>query len=258
MNQNTEAGYGHGFHIVKGQNTTGLAGHNIRQWDERRLESIKGYGEEKLPPTICFSRRIGAGALEIAEIFASMLGCPVINREIIDHIADEAELSDKTVRLFDGRYPGKLREFVAMAFGEKSFVQSDYNKHLFNVVFSLAGMGSNVFVGRGIHLVLPRDRVLAVRITASREFRVRRIMDGMDLSLDQAELVLDRVDDEQRAFFRNVYGKKTAESGEFDLIINRDHIRDSRIAAKIISLAYGQKFGIDGKGEGPPVKAYYD
>ena len=74
-------------------------------------------------------------------------------------------------------------------------------------------------------------------------------MDSLDLGPEEAKSVLDRVDQEQKAFFRTLYGKKTAESGEFDLVINRDHIQDSRIAAQIISLAYDQKFGANGNRE---------
>ena len=67
------------------------------------------------------------------------------------------------MNFFDERYPGKMSELGAMFFGEKSFIMSDYVKNLVSAVFTFANMGSTIFVGRGIHLILPRDRVLAVR-----------------------------------------------------------------------------------------------
>ncbi len=231
-----------GFHVKKGYSIADLANQYIRKWEERRFDWKSKDDFESLPPAICLSRKIGAGALEIAETLGEMIGYPVLNREIIEHIADEAKLSDKTVRLFDGRYPGKLREFISMAFGERSFVQSDYIRHLFDVVFSMAGLGPAVFVGRGIHLALPRDRVLAVRIVASREYRIKRIVRVGDISEKRAEEILDQVDREQGAFFRNVYGKRSAPAYEFDLIINGDHIQNAHCAAELVSLSFQKKF----------------
>ena len=85
-----------------------------------------------LPPTICFSRKIGVGALEVADILAEKIGYQVVDREILEYIANQGSLSEKTVSLFDERYPGKIRAFLSLAFEEKAFVSSDYTKHLFS------------------------------------------------------------------------------------------------------------------------------
>lgn len=239
-----------GYHVKKGYNIAELANQYIKQWEEKRLERDKMKDSQHLPPCICLSRKIGVGSLEIAGVLSEMVGYPVINREILEHIANSANLSDKTVHLFDGRYPGKLREFVSMAFGEKSFVQSDYTKHMFDVVFSMAGLGPAIFVGRGIHLALPRDRVLAVRIVSSRESRIERIVNASNISNEQAEDIINKVDREQGAFFRNVYRKKGVSADEFDLVISADHIRDARLAAELITLSFQKKFGeIEGLSE---------
>jgi len=231
-----------GYHVKKDYSIAELASQYIKQWEEKRLDRDSKKETQRLPPSICISRKIGAGASEIAGILSEMVGYPAINREILDHIANEANLSDKTVRLFDGRYPGKLREFISMAFGERSFVQSDYTKHMFDVVFSMAGLGPAIFVGRGIHLALPRDRVLAVRIVSSKKSRIKRIVKVANISELRAEEVLDQVDMEQGAFFKNVYRKKNAPADEFDLVINGDYIQDTRLAAELISISFKNKF----------------
>ncbi|MDY7038288.1 MAG: cytidylate kinase family protein, partial [Thermodesulfobacteriota bacterium] len=97
-----------------------LADRCIREWDRRRLETKEKVSSDEMPPTICFSRKIGVGALEIADILAEKIGYMVIDREILEHIAREAKLGERTVQLFDERYPGEIREFLSMAFGEKS------------------------------------------------------------------------------------------------------------------------------------------
>lgn len=242
LTEDIDIEYKPGLYRKKTMNPAELAGQFIREWDERRLDKNNNEETPNLPPCICFSRKIGGGALEIADMVAEMVGFPVINNEIIEYIAEEANLNEKTVRLFDGRYPGKLREFMAMAFGEKAFVQSDYTKHLFTAVYAIAGLGPAIFVGRGVHLLLPRDRVLAVRIISSPEYRLKRISSVVNLSEADVQDIIQRVDREQKAFFRSVYGKKDASPYEFDLIINRDHIEDPKRAGNLISTAFKEKF----------------
>ena len=188
---------------------------------------------------------IGVGAIEVADALAEKTGYRVVDREILDYIASKAQLSEKTVAFFDERYPGKLNEILHLAFGEKSFIQSDYTKHLFSVVVTIAGFGPTIFVGRETHLLLPRNRVLAVRFIASKNHRVQRLAKILNVDEEVAESKLDQVDKEQRHFFKKVYGKKDVEPNEFDLIINLDYVTVPLWAAKIVSLTFQQKFGVE-------------
>lgn len=220
-----------------------MADRLIGEWDRRRLAPAMEEKPRELPPTICFSRKIGVGALEIADLVGERIGYRVVDRAILEHICREADLSRKTVAIFDERYPGKLNELLAMAFGEKSFIKSDYARHLFSAVFAIANLEPTIFVGRGTHLLLPRDRVLAVRCICSRENRVKRVAGIMHAAEAEAGATLDRMDREQKEFFKAVYGKKEASPHEFDLVINTDHIREPAWAAGIVREAFGQKFG---------------
>ena len=165
-----------GTHAKKRPDAAHLAGQFIREWHQRHLK-LKGKKIEpsEISPAICFSRKIGGGALEIADLLAEKIYYRVVDRELLEHIAKDKELSKKTVEFFDERYPGKMSELASMLFGEKSFIMSDYVKNLVSAVFTFANMGSSIFVGRGAHLILPRDRVLAVRIICSDKYPYRAI-----------------------------------------------------------------------------------
>ena len=152
-----------------------LADKYFRDLEKKIIEKKRAEKKPEIFPTICFSRKIGVGALEIADIVGKNIGYNVVDRELLEYIAKEAKLSQKTVKYFDERYPGVLNEFAAFLFGEKSFIKSDYSRHLFNVVISLAGLEPTIFVGRGTHLIIPRDRVLAVRCICSDEHRIKRL-----------------------------------------------------------------------------------
>jgi cytidylate kinase len=237
-----ETRYVPGTYVKKRPDAAELSNRYIKEWEEKRLETQERGSERRFPPTICFSRKIGVGALEIADMVGAKIGYKVADGEILEHIAGEANLRKKTVAFFDERYPGKLSELLAMAFGEKAFIQSDYTRLLFSAVLSLAGLGPTIFVGRGTHLLLPRERVLAVRLFSSREHRLKRLAQILKAGENKAEEVLDQSDRDQRNFYISVYGKKDASPYEFDLVINCDYIKEPAMAAEIVETALKQKF----------------
>ena len=238
-------GYQPGFYSPKRPSTAQLIERYAKRWEMRRLEiqkKAKKIVETPIPPTICISRKIGVGALEVADLVGEALGLRVVDRDIIEQIATESNLSQRTVAMFDERYPGWREEFMALLFGEKSFVKSDYNRKLFETVLSIASIESTIFVGRGTHLILPRERVLAVRLICSDELRIDRLVNMMDISRDEAKGELERADREQRDFFKKTFNKKQALPQEFDLVINRDLLENVEWAAAVIEAAFKQKF----------------
>ncbi len=223
--------------------TAAVAADNYMRATEKKQSEAGKTSRGKIQPTLCFSRKIGVGALEIADILAEKIGYTVIDREILEHIADEAKLDSKTVELFDERYSGEIDELISLFFGEKSFVKSDYTRLLFKAVFSIANAGPTIFVGRGTHLLLPRERVLAVRFICSKERRIRRLAGILNVSETETEKELEQMDKEQNSFFKKVYGKKEASPYEFDMVVNCDYITDPRWAAGIVAQAFREKFG---------------
>jgi hypothetical protein len=54
---------------------------------------------------------------------------------------------------------------------------------------------------------------------------------------------LERVDKEQRDFFKKTFNKKDAPNDEFDLVINRDFFSEAEWVAAVIERAFKEKFG---------------
>jgi cytidylate kinase len=242
-NNITKMKYVPGTHGKPRPDAAHLAGQFIREWEKKHLK-LKGkkFEPSEIPPAICFSRKIGAGALEIADLLAEKIYYRVVDRELLEHIAKDKDLNKKTVEFFDERYPGKMSELAAMLFGEKSFVMIDYVKNLISTVFTFANMGLTIFVGRGAHLILPRDRVLAVRIICSEKYRIERLSKLLDVEEIEAEKLLHLIDQEQRAFFKKAFGRKDASPYEFDVVINSDFMAEPQGAAEVIACAFREKF----------------
>ena len=239
-------GYVPGTYAKRKPGSEEVVGHYVRIWESRRLAreaaERSDTASEALPPCITFSRKIGVGALEIADLAAQRLACRVADRELIEQIASQAGISEKATAYFDERFPGYVNRTFKYLFGEKAFIDSDYSRHLISAVFAIAGSEPTVFVGRGAHLILPRERVMAVRCICSDDYRAKRIADIMHVNKEEAKKRLVSIDKEQAAFFKKVFGKKEASPYEFDMVMNLDHFANPGDVADIVVHAFNTRF----------------
>jgi hypothetical protein len=219
-----------------------LAVEYIQKIDKDEFRKALLSKEVKIFPTICFSRKIGVGALELAEILAKSLKYRLVDREIIEHLSSETELSHQSIATFDERYPGKIREFLGRILGDRLFDMNEYARHLFITASFLAHMEKTIFVGRGIHLMLPRDRVFAVRCISSIHHRVQHVAKSLKVSSVKARRIIEQADLEQKEFFSRVHGKSQALPEEFDVILNLDYTQDLNAAADAIKALLISRF----------------
>jgi len=193
-------------------------------------------------PSICFSRKIGVGALALAEIVGKNMNRRVIDRQIIEYISNETQLNRESIQTFDERRPGRLKEVLCLLLGDRAFDLTDYTRQLLMAVFSLAHTEETIFVGRGVHLMLPRSRSFAVRCIGSMELRVQNVSKTLAVDEKKARQIILQADQEQTEFFRKAHGKTDAPAHEFDLVINFDYVRDMNAAAKAIQVLYQSRF----------------
>ncbi len=195
-------------------------------------------------PVICLSRKIGVGSYEIAQIVAKKINYRVYDREILEYMMLSADVDKELSEFLDERCPSGIETLLAKLFKEKVFKREDA-KLLFRTIFTIASLGPCIFVGRGAHLILPRDRVLAVRLTCSNGYRNQRLSRMLKVSETSASLRLAHLDIEQRNFFKNVYNLKIAPKEEFDMILYMDYLNNPNAAAGIIASAFENKFGVN-------------
>ena len=194
-------------------------------------------------PVICISRKIGVGSYEIAEIVAKMIHYRVYDREIMEYLIKTRKVDKAIAKFLDERCPSGFQNLLAKVFREKVF-KSEYAKLLFQTIFTISNLGPCIFVGRGAHLILPRDCILAVRLTCSDKYRNRRLAKMLHVSETAASLRLAHLDLDQKHFFSNIYSLKSAPTQEFDMVLYMDYFNDPNKVAGIIAGAFEQKFGL--------------
>ena len=92
--------------MYAGKRPTGaqLAENYFKELDKRLVVEEKLRRRPEIFPTICFSRKIGVGALEIADILAAKIGDHVVDQEVLEYIAKKANLSEKAVAHFSAGF----------------------------------------------------------------------------------------------------------------------------------------------------------
>ncbi|MEA1948515.1 MAG: cytidylate kinase-like family protein [Thermodesulfobacteriota bacterium] len=232
-----------GFYTHKKPSAAELANRYVRKWDkEHQKTETEDIQPSKLFPTICFSRIIGVGAVEIADILAKKIGYRVVDRQILEHITNEIKLTNITSASFDRRYPGRMSKYLSRLFNEKPFPDNEYNRHLFATMFAIAGLGPTIFIGWGTHLVLPRERVLAVRLVCSKEFRTKRWATMLKVGEQEIQRKLEEFNVKQSYFYKEVYNLEKASTQEFDLVINYDYVKKPEWVADIVFSFFKKKF----------------
>jgi hypothetical protein len=231
-----------GMYNNKKSNLQGMFEELFNDWQQQRRMRESDSGKQY--PVICFSRKIGVGALEIADILASRIGYHVIDREILEYLANRKGIDPRVAAFYDENCLREIEDTSANIFGVKIHPESEYSQLLFRAIFSFAMIGPAIFVGRGAHLILPRERVLAVRLICSDSFRSARIASMLNISESDAFSRLKQLDEEQQRFFLKVYGVKEDSPDEYDIIINRDFFKDPAQVAEIVKTVFVQRFSV--------------
>ena len=135
-------------------------------------------------PCLLVSRECGSGGSRIARLAGEKLGWEVFDREILDQIAQLAQVreqllvtvSEKTRALWGEHWPVEL--------GPEDIGYETYLRCLRQVVLTLGHHGDVVLVGRGAHEGGPAGGAGRVRVVAPLEARLRGLTQADGLTAE--------------------------------------------------------------------------
>lgn len=215
----------------------------VKRWQvEQRDKRKSGRGEFSPAPVIAISNQVGSNGQPVAQRVGELLGIPVYDREIVEHIATTEKVHVEVVESLDQRAQSRVDDYVTNLFRERNFDQSDYVRALTHTITSLWAHGSCVMVGRGAAHIVWRKRLLAVRTVAPHQHRLRRVEDLYKLDKVSAEKFIQRTDAERAAFIRKYFASDIDDPVSYDLVLNTAGL-DANRAAQVIVTAFRQKFG---------------
>jgi len=198
-----------------------------------------GEGIER--PVVTISRGMGSGARIIAEKLAKDLGWTLWSKELLDAVANDAQVSRSVVEAFDEKTISEVELLIHDLLGDHERGSFLYIRHLIAVVSCIAKAGNAIILGRGANFIVPN--ALKVRIDAPEELRVQNMMDFENLSEPEAQSRIRRSDRERRAFLIKYFGKDNVGHCVYDVCLCMCTFTNDQ-ATEILDLAIRSKFKI--------------
>ncbi|MDM7916485.1 MAG: AAA family ATPase [Candidatus Eisenbacteria bacterium] len=198
----------------------------IRRWeleaDLRRRAAAESRTERPTPlrPVITISRAFGSGGGEVAHRLAASLGYQIFDREIVNAIVEQSKFQEAIAASLDEHDLSSVRLWIEGLLHGKFLSKGDYLHTLARVLGTIAMHGHAVILGRGANFLLDPARSLHVRIVAPFAQRVETISRLRQVSFEEAERLVQKVDEERRHFFHTYFSRSPDDPLSYDLCLN--------------------------------------
>jgi cytidylate kinase len=215
----------------------------VRRWEQQApAPGSRGPLPRSQQPTITISSSYGTLGAEIGRLVAEQLGFDLFDRELVDRIAESAQVRQQVVDSLAERQQDLISEYITVQFSSDILTNSDYLRHLCHVTLTLGQHGQAVLIGRGSQFILEPAKTLRVRTVAPLETRVRRIAELQKLSQKEARAEVLRRDAARLAYCRLHFNRDVSDPLAYDLVLNTTHCSLEQ-AASLIRHAFETRWG---------------
>ena len=212
------------------------------------------------PFIITISRELGSGGHTVGRLLAERLGVRYSDKELIKALREQFHLTTEAIEVLKGEkrdwLTSLLRKMAPMPKAEnvvewdESFVK-EYQPNISSdeifeaekqILRGIAEEGSCVIAGRsGFYVLKDFPNKIDIFITAARENRIKRVMAKQNLSEEEAEAAIDRVDQGRENYIKRYTGVSRYDTRNYDLVINMDNLPDENAAVDLILQYLGVK-----------------
>lgn len=208
--------------IPQGRSLDQLIGEQLVKWNSAKTKQKKD--AVKPDPCITISREPGSGGSEIARELAKRLGMDLIGAQIIQQVAERADISEKVIASLDEKEV-RLRDiWLGSLFSSRHLWPDEYLHHLTKVIGTIGKQGNTIIVGRGSQFILPPQETFRLRLIAPLEFRIHNVMKDSNSDFEKAERYIYKTESERDAFHRRHFHIDWTNPMFYDLIVNTGNI----------------------------------
>lgn len=150
---------------------------------------------------------------KVAEEVARKLNYECVSRDILIDISKKFNISElRLIRAIDDA-PSFLEKYT---FGREKYIA-----YIKSAILDKLTRGNVVYHGFAGHFFVEDvSHILKVRIIANREERLQSLMQRENISRTEADLVIDKIDDERTKWSMKLYGIDTCDCRQYDLVVN--------------------------------------
>ena len=186
-------------------------------------------------PTITISREFGCEAFPVGEELVKLLERTtdetwiLVDKSLLDEVAREQNISEDTMRSL-GQKPRWLDDmFATLSPRWKS--DRDYYQFLVEQVVSIATAGNAVIVGLGAAIITKNMKnCFHFRLIADQDFKVSSIARRMNLSKQDAELLVVEQQKERTRVIRKLLDADESDLLYYHQIFNNGKVKSQKIA----------------------------
>lgn len=219
-----------------------LVGQEVRQGFAREEASRRL--TDDVQPYIAISRETGAHGSEIARQLGEQLGWEVLDKGLLDYMAQRYHLSHAMLECVDETTHSWLWDVFGKWFDRQLVSQTEYVAHLGPIVLTAARHASMVFVGRGAQFLLPREKGVSARIVAPLEYRLQTTMESRRCSRRAARAYIECTDSGRRDFIRQYFHHDVDDPDLYDVVLNMGNL-DVHAAVNVVVERCRQRLHID-------------
>ncbi|MHC4177164.1 MAG: cytidylate kinase-like family protein, partial [Planctomycetota bacterium] len=190
---------------------------------------------ERLGRYLSISREEGAGGSQIAQLVGQELGWEVLDKSLLDRVAERYRLSRTALEQVDETRGSWVFDVLGTWMDRKIITQDKYVAHLGRVVLAAVRHGNVVLVGRGAQFLLPPEKGLAVRLIASGKYRIEEVMRREGLGQADAVRLIEETDQGRREFALRYFQKDIDDPHLYDLVINVERIGPAAAVQQIVA-----------------------
>ncbi len=181
---------------------------------------------------IALSASYGAGGDIVGPALAERLGVPLLDRAIPIKVAEHLRVEPDEAAAVEDDAPGWLermmRGFATGGSGMQiilppgsNLTREDFRRETEKLLHSQCASGGGVMVGRAAAVFLrEHPGVLRVRLDGPREARLRQAIALGGVDEETASRTIDRLDQAQAAYARELYGADLADPSHYHLVID--------------------------------------
>lgn len=195
--------------------------------------------QQKTSKIISIGRSFGAGGKTIGKKVAEALNIPYYDSELLKETAKNSGLSEKYLASVDEKDITDAALYMSVGFMTPTYtsVRQIAANAQSEVIQKIAEEGPCVIVGRRANEILKdRKNLVSVFVTASVEYRTKRIMEREGLDEKSARKKVLRVDKERAAYYNQFGGDNWGYASTYDLCINTETFGDEKAAELIVKL----------------------
>jgi cytidylate kinase len=204
----------------------------IKKWERMYLEG-DGKTEARIP-VITVSSEPGSGGTIIAQEIAKRLDFDYFNRDIVEGIAESAEIRSSVIDTIEKERLSGIEDFIASLIKDQYLYPGIYLEHLLKVISTIGKHGQAVIVGRGANFILPPDEKFSVRVVAPLEVRIQNVTGWHNVSIEKAKQRVIQRESKRRAFIRQSFNADISDPNNYDLIINTNRMGIESAAEAVI------------------------